>query len=342
MFIETTTSILNLCSDIWQLIFQYFETIELFTTLVHITIAADQVLFNENERFYLRGLKLDEHLEDLPVKISLDRVISLTLHDSCRLDIIEQCPKLRSLKLFGAVEWMRSHIKKVTQQNIKIEQLTLVIPGIMSLPELLLQILSNFSLRRLEIRADDLKDSCKVWDRNILSSSIQQFILRSSCTFECNDLLYFLSHLTNIQLLDISLITKNKKPVPSFNFPNLRTLVLGLLEVSFDWITELVESIPSLVKLKLTGLVDEEGFVVNDRWMELFKSANILARIYVHLSMEQNDKSHYCEKLQNRLHALNLQLRSDNDDDNDCCQYYGSAHRWWSLNGIIIRPLNYL
>lgn len=342
MFIETTTSIHDVCSDIWYTVFQYFETIELFTTLTHITNAADRVLFNENGHFHLRGLILDEHLEDLPMEIPLDRVISLTLHDSCRLDLIEQCPKIRSLKLFGAVEWMRSHIKKIAHQNIKVEQLTLVIPGITSLSELLLPILSNFSLRRLEICADDLKDSCKICDLHLLPNSIQQFVLRSSSVFECDDLLYFLPHLTSIRLLDIGLITRNKKSVPSFNFPNLRTLILGLLEVSFDWIIQLMETIPFLVKLKLTGLVDEEGFVVNDRWIDLFKSAHTLARVYVHLSLEQNDKSYSCEKLQNRLHAFNLQFRCDNDNDNDCYQYNGNAHRWWTLKGIIIRPSDHL
>ena len=276
------------------------------------------------------------------MEIILNRTISLTLYDTCCLDIIEQCSKLRSLKLFGSIEWIISVIRKIISQNIKLEQLTIVISGITSLPELLAPILSIFSLRRLEIRADDLKDSCRICDFNITSNNIEQFILRSSSTPNCADLLYFSFHLTKIQLLNISLVTKNQSTIPSFNFRNLRTLVLGLLEVSFDWIVQIVATIPCLVKLKLNGLVDEEGFVVNERWIDLFKSAHILARIFVDLSLEQGDKSYHCEKVQTRLRVFNLQLQCDDDNDQDCYQYYGRAYRWWNLKGIIIRPSGYL
>ena len=340
--IETSTSIHDVCSDIWQIIFQYFDTTELFTTLAHLTVTADQVLFNENEHFYLRGLVINEHLEDLPMEIILNRAISLTLYDSCCLDIIEQCSKLRSLRLFGSIEWITSLIWKVISQSIKLEQLIIVISGITSLPELLAPILSIFSLRRLEICADDFKDSCRICDSNITSNNIEQFILRSSSTPNCADLLFFSFHLMKIQLLNISLITKNKSTIPSFNFRNLRTLVLGLLEVSFDWIVQVVATIPCLVKLKLNGLVNEEGFVVNERWIDLFESAHILARIFVDLSLEQGDQFYHCEKVQKRLRVFNLQLQCDDDNDQDCYQYYGRAYRWWSLKGIIIRPPGYL
>lgn len=309
--------------------------------MAHFTVAADQVLFNENERFYSRGLVLDEHLESLPVQLSVERVISLTLYDACRLDIIEQCSKLRSLKLFGSMEWVTSLIRQVTCQNTKLEQLTIVIPGIASLFELLASVSSIFSLRRLEISADDLKDNCRACDVSITFNNVKQFILRSSSTVDCDDLLHFLPQLTNIQFLHISLITNNQKAISSINLRNLRTLVLGLLEVKFDWIIQLVATIPSLVKLKLSGLVDKEGFVANERWIDLFKSAYTLARIFVNLSLEQDDESFHCEKLQSRLRVINLQLLCDNDDDSDCYQYYGQAHRWWTLKGIIMRPSTY-
>ncbi|CAF4774178.1 unnamed protein product [Rotaria socialis] len=119
-------------------------------------------------------------------------------------------------------------------------------------------------------------------------------------------------------------------------FQNLRTLSLGLLEVSFNWIVQLLTTTPCLVKLKLTGLVDADGFVVNQKWIRLLESAQTLVRIFVNVFLELDDEFYHCEKIQAPLCALNLSLIC-NGDDNDCNLYYGTVNRWWSLRGMITR-----
>jgi hypothetical protein len=330
------STIEDLCSDIWQQIFEYFETIELFETFTHITTAVDQVLFNENERFRLRGLTLDADLKDVSKQIPLNRVISLTLHNACCCNVIDQCPELRLLKLIGTAEWVMFIIRIITHQNTKLEQLTVDIPRIESLSQLLLPILSICSLRRLEISADELEDDRKVYSSAMVSSKIEQFVLRSCSIIEWNNLLCTLPDFTNIRLLSISLIDCNQKTIPSFIFQNLRVVSLGLLDAPFNWIIQLVATIPCLTKLILTGLVNSDGFVINDRWIQLFESASTLARICVNLSLEQDKDSYHCEKLQTKLRAFNLQLIC-NEDDNDYYLSYERVHRWWMLTGIITR-----
>ncbi|CAF4230040.1 unnamed protein product [Rotaria magnacalcarata] len=149
-------------------------------------------------------------------------------------------------------------------------------------------------------------------------------------TINWNEFSLTLPEFTRILLLSISLIGRNQKSVPSFIFQNLRTLSLGLLEASFNWIIQLLATTPCLVKLKLTGLVDADGFVVNQRWIRLFESAQTLVRIFVNVSLELDDESYHCEKIQAPLCALNLSLIC-NCDDNDCNLYYGTVNRWWSL-----------
>ena len=56
------TAIDQLYQDIWQQIFEEFNAIEMFFSLMHITREADEVLFNINYHLYLRGLLLDVHL----------------------------------------------------------------------------------------------------------------------------------------------------------------------------------------------------------------------------------------------------------------------------------------
>jgi hypothetical protein len=323
-----------LCSDIWEQIFEHFEILELFKTFSYITIAADQVLFDGNNHFLLRGLTLDVGVKDIPEQIPLNRVISLTLHEAFSFKIIEHCLELRSLKLIGGTEWVTAMVKKISQKNTKLEQLTAVILRNGSLPELITSILSIFSLRRLEIHDHDVSETGKYYTLAMAPSKIEQFILHSSSTIDWNNLSYMLPDFINIRLLNIKLLDRNQKSIPTFIFHNLHTLSLGLHEVSFNWIIYLVTTMPCLVKLKLSGLVDGEGFVVNQRWIRLFESAPTLARIFVDVSLEQCIKSYHCEKIQAALRALKLTLIC-NDDETDCYLYYGQVHRWWSLRGVI-------
>ena len=196
------------------------------------------------------------------------------------------------------------------------------------------------SLRRLEICADEIADSATVCTSATVPSNIEQFILDSSSTIIWNDLSRILSKAIRVRLLKVSLIGRSQNSMLSCIFPNIHTLSLGLLETSFSWIIQLVAIIPFLVKLKLTGLVDSDGFVTNQRWSCLFESSPNLLRIFVSVSLEQGEESYQCDQIQILFRALNLNLKSDGADD-DCDSYYGKVNRWWTLKGVIIRQSSY-
>ena len=124
--------------------------------------------------------------------------------------------------------------------------------------------------------------------------------------------------------------------LPSCFLHNVRNLSIGLLELPFNCIIKLVETTPCLVKLKITGLVDADGFVVNQRWIRLFEMAPSLSRISVDVSLERSDEFYDREGIQAPLRALSLTLVCDSDDT-ECYLYYRVVNRWWSLRGIITR-----
>ena len=95
-------------------------------------------------------------------------------------------------------------------------------------------------------------------------------------------------------------------------------------------------AVSCLGKLKITGLVSADGFVVNQRWTHIFETTPTLLQIFVRVSLEQGDESYDCEKIQAPLCALNLSLVCL-ADETDCCLYYGKVSRWWSLTGIITK-----
>ncbi|CAF2100240.1 unnamed protein product [Rotaria magnacalcarata] len=330
------STIHDLCCDIWREIFEYFEITDLFITFASVTIAADQVLFDDNNRFFSRGLTLGVDIKDLPKHIPLNRIISLTLHDTFCFNIIEHCIELRSLKLIGVIQWVTDIVRNIPQTNTKLNQLTVITPTIRSLPELLTTVLSVSSLRRLEIRTDELAKSFPVSTLRAAQSEIKQFIIDSGSTVDWNDLSSSLPAFGCIRLLSIGLIDRCQKSISSFIFQKIHTLSLGLLEVSFNWIIQLVAKIPCLAKLKLSGLVDADGFVVNQRWICLFESSLTLLRIFVNISLEQSEESYHCEKIQAPLRALSLSLICD-CDNNDCNLYNGNARQWWYLRGMITK-----
>ncbi|CAF3196826.1 unnamed protein product [Rotaria socialis] len=330
------STIHDLYCDIWREIFEYFEITDLFITFASVTIAADQVLFNDNNRFFLRGLTLGVDIKDLPKHIPLNSIISLTLHDTFCLNIIEHCIELRSLKLIGVIQWVTDIVRNIPQTNTKLNKLTVITPTIRSLPELLTTVLSVSSLRRLEIHTDELAKSFPVSTLRAAQSEIKQFIIDSGSTVDWNDLSSSLPAFGCIRLLSIGLIDRCQKSIVSFIFQMIHTLSLGLLEVSFNWIIQLVAKIPCLAKLKLSGLVDSDGFVVNQRWICLLESSLTLLRIFVNLSLEQSEESYHCEKIQAPLRALSSSLICD-CNDNDCNLYNGNGRQWWYLTGMITK-----
>jgi len=325
-----------LCSDIWLEIFEYFETIELFTIFPRLTNRIDELLLTNNEHFYSRGFVLDGDLKFFSEEIPLHRIISLSLHEEFFLKIIDQFSKLRSLKLIGGMIWVTSILEDIIKKEIKLEQLTIVTSRVEALQKFLLRISSIISLRRLEICADELGENDVISKSLLLPSQIEQFILTSSSIIDWNSLLYILPHFSSLLLLNIGLIDRHLKTIPLFFSQNLRTLSLSLLEVSFIWITNLLQTPNSIVNFKLTGLVHDENFIVNENWIRLFELAPSIVRIYVNLSLEQDKKFYYYEKFQTKLRTINLQLTCINDDD-DCYQHYGNEHRWWNLKGRMIK-----
>ena len=220
------TTIDQLYPDIWQQIFEYFNAIEMFFSLIHITREADEVLFNINHHLYLRGLLLDVHLRTLSEKLLLSQVISLELHQNHCLVNIQQCLELRSLKLIGYSQWIICLLTKISHVNLKLEQLTLVVPGISLLHNLLASISSLLSLRRLEVYGDELEERIKSSTSCLAQTKIEQFILHSCSLVSWDDLSYMLPGLSNIRFLDITLLRLSKNPLCSFIFPKLRSVSL--------------------------------------------------------------------------------------------------------------------
>ena len=311
--------------------------VSLFTTFSSITATTDQLLFKENNRYFLRGLTLSDKLTDLSRTIPLCRIISLTLYETGDFEVIEHCSQLRSLKLIGQYKWSTNIIRKVSRLNSKLIQLTVTVPIVESLSDLLgfIQYLSG--LRRLEIHTDCFVSDGKTCGFTSVLNEIEQFVLDSCFTTDFSDLFNILPYINYLRLLGISSIGSCQKVDPSFIVDNLRTISLGLLEASFDWILRLLETLSHIVKLQLTGITQEEGFVINQRWCHLFISAPNLLRILVNLYLQQADASYDCEKIQEPLRELNLKLECNDTYDTDCYSYYGPVQHWWTLTGTIYK-----
>lgn len=335
------TTLDQLYPDIWEQIFIYLNAMELFTSIFHVTRAADEILFNDNYHFCIRGLILDDFMQTLPKEFPLTRLISLELYQQSCLDIIPQCLRLRSLKLIGEPEWIINLLEQVSHVNIKLEQLIIVVPGVGFLRNLLVSVALLSSLHRLEIDANQLEEELPTDTLSIKSTNITQFRLHSCSSISWNDLSYVLLAMSNIYFLDVVLSHHKRNLIPSFIFPKLRRACLTLLEVPFECIIQLVATTPSLEKLKLNGLVDGEGFVNNQGWINLFKSCYSLLVVTVDVSLEDNTYFFYNELIQMSLHEINLGLRCI-DDDYDCYSSGHSYQRWWKLSGKITRHGNRL
>jgi len=330
------TTVEQLCSDIWQQIFEYFNPIELFYSLVHVTTAADEVLFNRSHRLRLQKLIVDADIDTLPEKLPLNQILSLVLHQQSCLDIIEQCSEVRSLKLIGQSQWVIHVLKKVLYVGMKLDQLILFVPGIGSLYDLLDCITTLFSLRRLSIYANESEEKIKSRVLSMTETEIEHFSLYSCSSISWNELSYMLPVLSNIRFLDITLFHDNKDSFSWFSFPKLCYISLKILEVPFEWIIQIVKTMPSLIKLKLNGLIDVEGFIINHKWLDLFESCPTLGTVTVNLSLEQDTNFFPIDIVQTSLREVNLNLICMDVD----CEYFSDGrnqHRWWILSGIITK-----
>lgn len=260
----------------------------------------------------------------------------MTLNENASPKTLEYFAELRSLKIIGKTQWISLIIKSIPHVNIKLDQLTVITSAVKSLSEILIPVLSIRSLRRLEMHTDEFMDNVEVLPLLATTSNIEQFIVDSSSMIDWTRLSNVQISLIQCHYLSVGLIHRNQKSLPSFSLHNLRTLCIALHELPFNCIIQLVETTPCLVKLKITGLVDADGFLTNQRWICLLETTSSLSRVLVRTSLEQSDESYYCEEVQAPLRALNLSLICDSDDT-DCFSYYGTVNRWWSLRGTIIR-----
>jgi hypothetical protein len=265
----------------------------------------------------------------------LNQVSSLELHQASSLDIIEQCTALRSLKLIGESEWIVFILAKVFNAQIRIERLILITPGIGSLDRIFESVGSIFSLFQLEIYANEFEEKMQMSTLIINQTNIRRFTLHSCSSISWNDLSYMSTCLSNIYFLDITLFQESKTRFSSFTFPKLRYIRLMLHELSFESILELVITAPLLTKLKLNGLVDDEGFVVNHKWISLFNLCSSLDVIIVNLSLDENTHL-FRKEIQRALHQVNLNL-TYLDDGHDYFVTGEHQQRWWKLSGMIMK-----
>jgi len=221
-------------------------------------------------------------------------------------------------------------------ENIKVERLILITPGVGSLHNILELVGSIFSLRRLEIYANELEEKMQTSTVVMHQTKIEQFILQSCSSISWSDLSYMLPGLSNIHFLDITLFYENKNCFFSFTFPNLRHIRLTLLELPFESIIQVVTTTPLVTKLTLNGLVDDEGFVVSHKWSNLFNLCPSLGVVIVNLSLDENKNTFRNETIQIALREINLNLRCL-DDDHDYYVTEENHQRWWKLSGMIAR-----
>lgn len=330
------TTLQDLYPDIWHDIFDYFNPVEIFYSFLHVTTAADEVLFNRSQHLRLRRLVLTACVTSLPDEILFNQIISLELHQESYLHNIEKFIGVRELKLVGQAEWIICLLRKMSYVHKKVEHLVLVIPGINPLFDILECITHLLSLRRLGIYANELEEKIRRRTLCVKHPQTEYFSLHSCSHIRWNDLPYILSVLSNINSLDITLFTDRRDSFTSFTFSKVRYMCLTLIEVPFDYLIQLMNTMPSLVKLKLKGLIDAEGFVINDKWLCLLESCCTLDTIIVNLSLER-DRNFFCiDTIQTNLRKLNLRLKCI-DDDYDCYLNGRQQYRWWNLTGIIIR-----
>ncbi len=223
------TTIDHLYPDIWQQVFEYFNAIELFSSLTHVTKAADEVLFNRNHHLRLRKLVIDDCIETLPKTLPLHQVISLEIYQEGCLNIIEQCLEVRSLKLVGQSEWVVWLLRRVSCANMKLEQLVLDVPGIGSLYDLFLSITSLCSLRRLAIYANQSEEEIEASALFVAPTKIEHFSLHSCSSISWNELSYMLPALSNIRFLNITLFHDSKDSFCWFTFLKLHYICVTLL-----------------------------------------------------------------------------------------------------------------
>jgi len=330
------TTIDQLYPDIWHYVFEYFDTTELFLSFVNITAAANEVLFNDNSNFYFRGLRLDSLVETLPEKLPFGRIHSLEIHEGTTFDVLRKCSALRSLKLNGGSEWITSLLTSVSSKNIQLKRLILVMSdtGILKTILKLAGLIS--ALRELVILADEIEENIQMNNISLSETRIESFTLHSSSAVHWNDLLNLLPALLNVHFLDVTLVRESRNYFLPLKFHKLRHVRLILLETSFYSLIQLVTTTPFLLRLKLTGLVDAEGYVVNHKWNNLFNFCPSIETVQINLSLEEGVNNFRKDTILTGLNEVNLKLRCLSQEYSDYANE-PNPQRWWSLSGILNR-----
>ena len=131
---------------------------DLFNIFGFITDAANRALYNDKYGCLLHGLILDTSIREVPEQIPLNRIMSLALHETASFKILPYCLEVRSLRLIRKTDWIVSIVKNITQRNTKLQLFTVITSTIKSISEVLATILSLSSLRRLEIRPEEITE----------------------------------------------------------------------------------------------------------------------------------------------------------------------------------------
>lgn len=334
------TRLSDLCCDIWQHVFEYLNAFEVLTSLSGVTATADEVLFNEKYRYFLRDVTFRNNVHFFPNSLLLDRVISLNLHQEFKLDVLHQCLQLRALRLTGNLEWIIQALDTISSMNIGLKKLTIIVSGISSSQDLLVYIEFISSLTRLEIYADESDVILKFDPSSLQRLKLQDFILHSSSPVYWNDLSNIVPLVSSVRFFDVTLFHNQLISYPSFTLCHLHRLHLRLIEVPFDKLIVVLSGTPFVVKLKLFGLVDESGYVSASQWLKLLKSSSCLTIVNVCVSLQESTDSFYNAHIYEHLLEVGLHLNCF-DEDVLNPENLSNQQRWWNLSGTIVKQASF-
>jgi hypothetical protein len=330
------TNIQQLCPDIWLEVLQFLNASEIVQSLVRVTNAVDEVLFGNKYRYLYRELILDAQTYAFLRAIGFDRVLSIHLHQGCDLNMMQNFTRIRSLKINGEYQWTLSLLRNLTQIDMELKRLCITIPSVGLLRYLLPCIAVFLSLRRLEVYSEQLEEKMNTDGFLLEKTYLQQFVLHSYSPINWRHLICMKEFLHDIRFLDITLSDWNEECFGGYIFPRIQHIHLRLLEVPFNTVVRIVSTIPTLRKIKLSGLVDSAGYIINHQWLTLFVLTPSVMTITINLTIQEGLDHFHDEAIRKSVREINLHLHSTEDDVDYCTDEKNDQH-WWSLFGTINR-----
>ena len=234
-----------------------------YKSLVRVTDAVDELLFGNDHRYLFRELILNAQSHAFSSAMGFDRVLSIHLHQGCALNMIENFTRIRSLKIHGEYHWTLSLLRKITQVEMELKMLCVTMPSVGLFQFLLPYMAAFLSLRRLEAYSEQLEEKMNTDGFLLEKTYIQQFVLHSYSLINWRHLIYMKEFLHNIRFLDITLSDWNEEGFGGDTLFRLQHIHFRLLEIPLNTVMRIVSTIPALRKIKLTGLVDSAGYIIN-------------------------------------------------------------------------------